>query len=346
MARGSSLAALASAALLSCGAARAPGLRVGGADLCVLFEADNVRGRFHFGRVDFAGQQLIDLAALPPELEQANGGVAAGADEGVFYVPAQPYSNNLYELSLKKNKTTLTTIAPPPGYNGASFAFETMQLNDATGDLWALLNHWPDFVGVISVFPHNSSSAALTTSFAPQFGKFGWHKVGVAAVDSKRGLFYFVAGVGAADTPTLVGVAVDDPAAPVSLVEIPGPTGNSSDIDFLGYSAALDLFVVSCSLITTGISSVQVLPADGKGDWTVIYEWPAGAEGDNELGECARPPRRRGRRRRSAPIRVSTRCASHSPFRTRRQRRAVARRPHVFRRAQYGRGHGRDVLCV
>ena len=54
-------------------------------------------------------------------------------------------------------------------------------------------------------------------------------------------------------------------------MEIPGPTGNASDIDFLGYSSALDLFVVSCSLITTGIASVQVMPADGKGgaDWQV-----------------------------------------------------------------------------
>jgi len=286
--RSLSYSAVAALLLAASGAAPAPAPApgAGGADLCVLFMADNVRG-FHFGRVDFAGQQLLDLAALPDELTQANGGVAAGADDGVFYIPAMPYSNDLYELNLRTNKTTLTTIAPPPQYKRPTFAFETLQLNDRTGDLWAMLNDWPAFTGVINVYPKNSSSVAISGNFASQFASFEWHKVGVATVDSKRDLFYFVAGVGQKDVPSLVGVKAGDPTAPVTFVEIPGPTGNASDIDFLGYSSALDLFVVSCSLVTTGIASVQVMPADGKGgsDWQIIYEWPA--EGDNELGNGA-----------------------------------------------------------
>ena len=302
MARAASAAAFA-LALAAAASAASPSLAVelalappspprataGGADLCVLFISDKVRG-FHFGRVDFKAKQLVDLVALPPELEQANGGVAAGADEGVFYIPAEPYGNDLYELNIRTNKTALRTVAPPPEYKGSSFAFGTMQVNDATGDIWALLNEWPAYTGVITVFPRNGTSVAISGNFAPQYlPNFEYIKVGVATVDSRRGVFYFVAGVGKADVESLVGVKAGDPSAPVSFLEVPGPADNSSDIDFLGYSSALDLFVVSCSLITTGIASVKVMPADGKGgaDWATIYEWQAGVETDNELGNGA-----------------------------------------------------------
>ena len=259
----------------------------GGADMCVLFLAQNVRN-FHLGRVAFDQKALLDLIELPATLTQAGGGVAAGADEGQFYIPLQG-TTSLIDVNILKNTTSLKAVSPPKGYSGF-FAFYTMQLNDAVGDLWALLSAYPTWFAAATVFPNNGTSSALTANFAPSIAsKFDWIKVGVATVDTKRGLFVFVAGVGASDVESLVSVKAGDPSAPVQFIEVPGPANNSSDIDFLGYSAPLDLFVASTFWIKTNIAAIQVMAADGKGGaaWETIYSWKVDAELDFELGNAA-----------------------------------------------------------
>ena len=273
-------------------ASPSPSLAAKGADLCVLFASTAFRG-FHFGRVDFAAKRVGDLLALPPTLTGAGGGVAAGADDGVFYIPNPDVAYNvLIELNILTNSTTTRTIAPPPAYKGSVPAFYTMQLNDAVGDLWALFEESRSIAWVVAatVFPANATSVALTPNFAQQWiADFQWRKVGVATVDTKRSLFYFVAGVGAQGAETLVGVPVGDPSAPVKFVEKGGPSGPRSDIDFLGYSAPLDLFVVSTFSINTGIAAVKTMPAASAGGgaaWKTLYSWKVGAESDMELGNA------------------------------------------------------------
>ena len=61
-----------------------------GASMCVLYCYDtrNVSEQgFHIGRIDFANQRLDELLTLPPALNAAGGGVAAGADDGQFFIP-------------------------------------------------------------------------------------------------------------------------------------------------------------------------------------------------------------------------------------------------------------------
>ena len=273
--------------------AAAPAARAAkGADLCVLFVSTAFRG-FHFGRVDFAAKRVDDLLSLPAALTGAGGGVAAGADDGVFYIPnADVAYNSLIELNILTNTTTTRTVAPPPAYKGTVPAFYTMQLNDVVGDLWALFEESRSiaWVAAATVYPVNATSVALTPNFASQWlNDFQWRKVGVAAVDTKRSLLYFVAGVGAQGVETLVGVPIGDPSAPVKFVEKGGPSGPSSDIDFLGYSAPLDLFVASTFSINTGIAAVKTMPADSAGGgaaWKTLYSWKVGAESDMELGNA------------------------------------------------------------
>ena len=280
------------ALLLSAVAAPAPAAAAKGADLCVLFVAENFRG-FHFGSVDFAKKQVVDLLPLPAALTSAGGGCAAGADDGQFFIPnADVAYNSLIELNVLKNTTVTRTVAPPAAYKGTVPAFYTMQLNVATGDVWALFEESRaiSWVAAATVYPANGTSVAISADFHSQWlNDFQWRKVGVAAVDSKRGLLYFVAGVGAQGAETLVGVPVGDPSAPVKFVEKAGPGGTSSDIDFLGYSAPLDLFVASCFSINSGIASVKTMAADAAGGtaWKTIYSWKVGAEGDMELGNGA-----------------------------------------------------------
>jgi hypothetical protein len=281
------------AALLLLAATPAPAAAAKGADLCVLFVSEAFRG-FHFGRVDFDAKRVVDLLPLPAALTGAGGGCAAGADDGQFFIPNPNVAyNSLIELNVIKNTTVTRTVAPPPAYAGTVPAFYTMQLNDATGDVYALFEESRSiaWVAAATVYPGNGTSVAISADFASQWlGDFQWRKVGVSAVDSKRGLLYFVAGVGAQGAETLVGVPVGDPAAPVVFVEKAGPGGASSDIDFLGYSAPLDLFVASCFSINTGIASVKTMPAGAAGGaaaWTDIYTWTVGAENDMELGNGA-----------------------------------------------------------
>ena len=307
-------------------AALAPAAGAGGAALCVLFVSKRFTG-FHFGRVDFAHKAVVDLLPLPPSLGGAEGGCAAGADDGVFYIPnanASTHSprtrtstappnlptppphththththtppqvayNDLIEVNIIKNTTVSRTIAPPAQYAGTIPAFYTMQLNVATGDLWALFeSSTVSWVAAATVYPSNGTSVALTPDFRNVWiNDFQWRKAGVATIDSKRGLFYFVGGVGAQGNETLVGFAVGDAAKPVSFSYIAGPTGASSDIDFLGYSAALDSFVVSTFNIRDGVAAVKTLPADSKtggDDWTVVYEWKVDQETTMELGNA------------------------------------------------------------
>jgi len=285
--------AAAAAALLLCAAAPVPAAAANGAGLCVLFLSEAFRG-FHFGQVDFAAKKVVDLLPLPATLTGAGGGIAAGADDGQFFIPnADVAYNDLIEVNILKNTTVSRTIAPPAAYKGTVPAFYTMQLNDATGDIWALFEESRSisWVAAATVYPGNGSSVAISADFHSQWiNSFQWRKVGVAAVDSKRGLFFFVAGVGAQGAETLVGLPVGDASAPVKFVEKGGPGGTSSDIDFLGYSAPLDLFVVSCFSINTGIASVKTMPAAAAGGaaaWKTIYSWKVGAEGDMELGNGA-----------------------------------------------------------
>ena len=292
MARPAAYAAAAFTLLLSLGGAPRPAAAAKGADLCVLFVSESFRG-FHFGAVDFAKKAVVDLLPLPATLTGAGGGCAAGADDGQFFIPNPNVAyNDLIEVNIIANTTVSRTVAPPPAYKGTVPAFYTMQLNVATGDVWALFEESKSisWVAAATVYPANGSSVALTADFHAQWlSDFQWRKVGVATVDTKRGLFYCVAGVGAQGAETLVGVPVGDASAPVKFVEVPGPGGTSSDIDFLGYSTPLDIFVASCFSVNTGIASVKTMAGNGKGgvDWKTIYSWKVGAEGDMELGNGA-----------------------------------------------------------
>jgi len=281
-------AALRSSPLLAAAAAAAA---AGGADMCVLFVSESFRG-FHFGRVDFANKHVADLLPMPATLTGAGGGVAAGADEGVFYIPnADVAYNDLIEVNIVKNTTKSVTIEAPPAFKGTVPAFYTMQLNTATGDLWALFEESTriSWVDVATVYPANGSSVAISADFAPQWiSDFQWRKVGVSTVDSKRGLFYFIGGVEKAGVTveTLVGVPVGDASKPVVFKYVTGPSGNSSDVDFLGYSAPLDLFVAADFSINTGIASIKTLPASADGSsWTTVFVWKPDAEGSMELGD-------------------------------------------------------------
>ena len=261
--------------------------------MCILFACRNFT-TFHFGRVDFGARLVDDVMALPASLTGAEGGCAAGADDGQFYIPnANVAYNDLLEVNLLAKTTTSRTIAPPAAYAGTIPAFYTMQLNTAANDVWALFeSSTVSWVATATVFPNNGTSVATSSNFRAQWlADFAWRKAGVAAVDSKRGLLFFVAGVpkGGANVETLVGVPVGDPAAPVRFSLLPGPSGVSADIDFLGYSAQHDLFVASCFSITTGVASIKTMPAGagGAGGWATVFEWPQGAAGDFELGNGA-----------------------------------------------------------
>lgn len=257
-----------------------------GTDMCVLFIAEGMR-EFHFGKVDFQAKKIADLASLPPTVNGAGGGVAAGADEGIFYIPNPSLAYNaLVELNVLKNTSTVKIINPPIPYKGSVPAFYTMEQNDATGDIFAVLEESTAirWVTGASVDPVAGTSTALTPDFAGQWlHDFSWIKVGVATVDSTRNIFYFVAGVN--NNETLVGFKTNDPSAPVVFAELPGPAGNSSDIDFLGYSASLDLFVASCFSINTGVASIKTMPGAG-GFWTTKYVWPLRSDNDMELGNA------------------------------------------------------------
>lgn len=261
----------------------------GGQGMCVLFVSNSFRG-FHFGKVDFIAKKLEDVMPLPLQLTGAEGGCAAGADEGVFFIPnANVAYNFLYEVNIIKNTTTSRTISPPSQYNGTIPAFYTMQTNN-NDDLWTIFEESSSisWVAAATVFPvENGTSSAISANFASQWLSFQWRKAGVATVDTKRNLFYFVAGVGTAGAETLIGVPVGDSTKPVKFVEHAGPSGNSSDIDFLGYSAPLDIFVASCFSINTGIGSIKTMPADGSKGWSTVYVWGIGKETSMELGNAA-----------------------------------------------------------
>jgi hypothetical protein len=261
----------------------------GGQGMCVLFVSNSFRG-FHFGRVDFSIKKLVDIMPLPSELTGAEGGVAAGADEGQFFIPnANIAYNFLYDVNILKNSTISRTISPPIQYKGSIPAFYTMQTN-GNDDLWTIFEESTriSWVAVATVFPtENASSVAISSNFASQRLKFQWRKAGVATVDTRRDIFYFVAGVGSAGVETLVGVPVGDATKPVKFVEYAGPSGNSSDIDFLGYSSSLDLFVASCFSINTGIGSIKTMTGDGTSGWTTIYTWGVDKETSMELGNAA-----------------------------------------------------------
>jgi hypothetical protein len=261
----------------------------GGQGMCVLFVCNSFKG-FHFGHVDFAAKKLEDIMPLPLQLTGAEGGCAAGADEGQFFIPnANIAYNFLYEVNIIKNTTTSRTVSAPSQYKGTVPAFYTMQAN-GNDDIWTIFEESSSisWVAAATVFPvENGTSTAISANFASQWLSFQWRKAGVAAVDTRRSLFYFVAGVGSAGVETLVGVPVGDATKPVKFVEHLGPSGNSSDIDFLGYSAPLDIFVASCFSIGTGIGSIKTMPADGSQGWSTVYVWGVDKETSMELGNAA-----------------------------------------------------------
>ena len=261
-----------------------------GNDLCVLF-CYNTRNRteegFHIGLIDFHAQKITSVLDLPLTLTGAGGGVAAGADDGQFFIPnADIAYNYLLEVSLLTNTTTDRTVAPPAPFTGIP-AFYVMNLNAATDDLVVIFEESTriSWVAAATVDPAQGTSAALTPDFAAQWlNFFEWRKVGVSAVDSKRGLLYFVAGAKGSGAATLVGIPMGSPRAPVvfhTLASIPG-----TDIDDLAYSAPLDEFVGSAFNMSTGIGSIWRTPAGGAGGkgWVQVYAWAVGKESSMELG--------------------------------------------------------------
>jgi len=263
-----------------------------GADLCVLFCYDarnKTQEGFHIGLIDFPGQKITSILDLPLSLTGAGGGVAAGADDGQFFIPNPEIAYNyLLEVSLIKNSTTDRTISPPSPFTGIP-AFYVMNLNSATNDMVVLFEESSHiaWVAAATVYPATGLSTALTPNFASQWlNGFQWRKVGVSAVDSKRNLLYFVAGTGSTGVATLVGIPLGSPKAPVvfhNLASVPG-----TDIDDLAYSAPLDEFVASCFNITTGVGSIWRTPASGTGgkEWVNVHEWAVGKESSMELGDA------------------------------------------------------------
>lgn len=261
-----------------------------GKDLCVLFcyaTRNKTEEGFHIGLIDFQAQKITSILDLPLTLTGAGGGVAAGADDGQFFIPnADIAYNYLLEVSLLKNTTTDRSVAPPPPFAGIP-AFYVMNLNAATDDLVVIFEESTrlSWVAAATVLPAQGTSTALTPDFAAQWlNDFQWRKVGVSAVDSKRGLLYFVAGAKSNDAATLVGIPMGSPKAPVvfhTLASIPG-----TDIDDLAYSAPLDEFVGSAFNMSTGIGSIWRTPASGAGgkEWVQVYSWAVGKESSMELG--------------------------------------------------------------
>ena len=244
------------------------------------------------GRIDFAGQRLVELLTLPPTLDAAGGGVAAGADDGVFFIPnANVAYNDLLEVSLITNETASRTIAAPPPFTGVP-AFYVVNLDVATDDLLVIFEESTRIAWVAAavVFPGNGSSRALTPSFASQWlDGFAWRKEGVCAVDSRRGLLYFVGGAmpPQPEHAVLAGIPLAaGPQSPVVFHTLDGVPG--TDIDDLAYSPPLDEFIASCYNISTGVASIWRAPAGGAGGqaWVNVYSWGVGAEGDFELGNA------------------------------------------------------------
>ena len=261
-----------------------------GKDLCVLFCYDTrnkTEEGFHIGLIDFFSQKITTVLDLPLTLTGAGGGVAAGADDGQFFIPnADIAYNYVLEVSLLENTTTDRLVAPPAPFTGIP-AFYAMNLNAATDDLVVIFEESTriSWVAAATVLPSQGTSTALTPNFAAQWlNDFNWRKVGVSAVDSKRGLLYFVAGAKSNDAATLVGIPMGAPRAPVvfhTLASIPG-----TDIDDLAYSAPLDEFVGAAFNLSTGMSSIWRTPAGGVGgkEWVQVYTWPVGKESSMELG--------------------------------------------------------------
>ena len=269
----------------------ASGYPGGGADLCVLFCYDT-RNRteegFHIGLIDFAAQKILSVLDLPLSLTGAGGGVAAGADDGVFYIPNPEVAYNyLLEVSLRANTTTGRAIASPgPAFPGTP-AFYVMNLDAATGDLVVILEESTRaaWVAAAAVLPAAGTSAALTPNFAPQWvSGFAWRKEGVSAVDSRRRLLYFVAGAQGSGEATLVGIPLGAPQAPVAFHTLASAPG--TDVDDLAYSAPLDEFVASAYNVSTGVGSIWRTPAAGRGGkaWVQVHQWPVGRESSMELG--------------------------------------------------------------
>ena len=266
-----------------------------GASMCVLYCYDTRNKSeegFHIGRIDFANQRLEELLSLPPTLQSAGGGVAAGADDGTFFIPnADVAYNALLEVSLVTNKTASRTIAAPAPFTGVP-AFYVVNLDVAADDLVVIFEESSRvaWVAAATVFPFNGSSRALTPSFASQWvNGFLWRKVGVSAVDSKRGLLYFVGGAlpPQPDHAVLAGIPLAaGPQRPVAFHTLDGVPG--TDIDDLAYSAPLDEFVASCFNISTGVASIWRAPAGGAGgaEWAQVHAWQRGGEGDMELGNA------------------------------------------------------------
>jgi hypothetical protein len=268
--------------------------RGGGGDLCVLFTT-SIESSFHFGRIDFATEQVLDLLALPPSLVRVYGGCAAGADDGQFFIPNDAVGyNNLLEVNIVANTTAARTILPPSQYAGSVPVFFTMQLDPASDGVWAIFleSTRVAWVAAAAVDPAAGSSVAISADFGSAWsGDFLWKKTGVSALDSKRSLLFFVARPKPCCNTVgmLIGVPIGNASAPVQFVEIPGPTGDSIDIDFLGYSAPHDLFVATCFNVDVGIASVKTMPAGGAGGdaWQTVFEWPAGNQIDLILGNAA-----------------------------------------------------------
>ena len=257
--------------------------RAAGADACILFESRASSG-FWLGRVDFAAQQLVDLLPLPPSLASVQGGLTAGAAGGTFFV-GDNGAGTLIALDLASNTTTTRAVTAPPGYAqlGAP-SWYSMEVDAATGALWSLLQVFPQYWLAARVFPGNGSSQALSANFVNN--SLTWTKWGVAAVDTRRGLLYTVAGVQPQGAAALVGVALGEPAAPVVFRQVPGPP--NADIDWLGYSAPLDLLLAS-AYNGSGLAGVHAMPAGGAGGaaWRTLYEWPIGSEDSGGLGDAA-----------------------------------------------------------
>ena len=249
--------------------------------MCVLYASPEFSG-FRMGRVNFGAKTLVDVASLP-QLGGVENGVAAGAEDGVFYVPSGTAYDDLLEVNIIKNTSIGRNFSSPPGFSG-ELAFYVMDLNVATGDLYAFLEEaslaW--VVGA-DVNPVSGTTAAFTPDLRSEWLSFEWIKAGVSAVDSKRGTIYIVVGQKASPGVCyLAGLSVLGGGSTFSYLEGPPLT----DLVDLSYSTGYDVFVALCFNMTTGIATTWSRPADVSAAhvWTKLYQWPLGQVENMQLG--------------------------------------------------------------
>jgi hypothetical protein len=278
--------------------------------LCVLYSCASSFPGLRLARVDPAGAGVgaWRVVAMAPSVDPgllANAGVVASLGSRVYVADDGAGFSMLLEIDASSNSTRLINVSSPAGQSAQASFFALAAAAGGDGDHIVALElaiplNYPPFVLVADVFVANASSEARSANFALDWvDSFDWHKTGVAALDTRRGIFYPVVGRLPTRHEVLAGVPMtgsSDRRRPLAAV-LYGPTdaksGAPADVTSLLYSAARDE-LLAVTLGTAGgpaaPPAVYARPAGPSGgpanaSWTMRFAWPAGLSG--ELGNAA-----------------------------------------------------------